>query len=94
MTGGAGLASFTGATTGSSATLATSAVGTVVVQLTVTDSFGATHSSTQTITVAAVPVVVTPAAGGGGGGAMGGGWLIGLALAVLALGRWPARPPA
>ncbi|MDO8377104.1 MAG: S8 family peptidase [Aquabacterium sp.] len=91
LTSGAVRASFTGATNGSSATLATSAVGAVVVQLTVTDSFGATHSSTQTITVAAVPVVVTPAAAGGGGGAMGGGWLLGLALAIAGLARWPAR---
>lgn len=91
LTSGAVQASFTGATNGSSATLATSAVGAVVVQLTVTDSFGATHSSTQAITVAAVPVVVTPAAAGGGGGAMGGGWLLALALAIAGLARWPAR---
>lgn len=91
LSSGTGLASFIGATDGRSATLATSAVGPVVVQLTVTDSFGATHSSTQAITVAAVPVVVTPTAAGGGGGAMGLGWLIGLALAVAALVRRPVR---
>ena len=94
VSSGAGLASFTGATDGSSATLATSAVGQVVVQLTVSDSFGASHSSSQTLSVTAVPVVVTPTSansgGGGGGGAMGAGWLLGLGLAVLALLR--SRP--
>ena len=91
LSSGIGLASFTGATDGNSATLATVGVGQVEVQLLVTDSFGASHSSSQTLSVAAVPVVVTPpTASGGGGGAMGAEWLLGLALAVLALLR--ARP--
>jgi serine protease len=78
ITSGAGLASLVGATNGTSVTLTTSAVGTVAVQLTVTDSVGAIQSSSQSITIAAVPVVVTPpAASGGGGGAMGGGWVLG-----------------
>lgn len=94
LSSGVGLASFTGATDGSSATLATSGVGQVVVQLTVTDSFGAISSGSQTLNVSAVPVVVTPPASSGGGGAMGGGWLMGLALAVLALRRWPTPPSA
>jgi len=97
LSSGAGLASFTGATDGNSATLATVGVGQVEVQLLVTDSFGASHSSSQTLSVAAVPVVVTPptASGGDGGGAMGAEWLLGLALAVLALLRArPVRPRA
>lgn len=91
LASGAGLASFIGATDGSTASLATSGAGTVVVQLTVTDNTGTSRSSRQTITVAAVPVVVTPptSAGGGsgGGGAMGGGWLLGLLAAALLLWR-------
>ena len=89
ITSGASLASLVGATDGVSATLSTSAAGAVVVQLTVTDNTGATRSTTAGLTVAAAPVVVTPtptpSAGGGGGGALGLGWLLGLALAVLAL---------
>ena len=89
ISSGADLASFTGATTGSTATLATSGAGTVVVGLTVTDSAGAARSAQFTVTVAEVPVVVVtpPSGGGGGGGAMGAGWLLGLASAVVLLGR-------
>jgi hypothetical protein len=64
-----------------------------VVQLTVTDNTGATGSSSQSITIAAEPVVVTPTTSGGGGGALGAGGLLGLALAVIALSRAPARRP-
>lgn len=86
ITSGGSLASLVGATDGVSATLATSAAGAVVVQLTVTDNTGASRSTTAALTVAAAPVVVTPTpAGGGGGGALGLGWLLGLAGAVLAL---------
>jgi serine protease len=94
---GAGLASWSGATDGVSATLATSAAGVVVVQLTVTDSAQAQQSRTASVTVASPPVVVTPVTdagdvgtsngGGGGGGALAWGWVAGLALAVLALSR-------
>ena len=87
ISSGAGLASFTGATNGSTATLATSSAGAVVVSLTVTDSTGASRSAVQTITVAEVPVVVVTAPSGGGGGALGAGWLVGLASAVLLLAR-------
>ena len=94
LTSGSGVASFIGATDGSSASLATTAAGTVVVQLTVTDSAGGGSSASQTITVAALPVVVTPpvtpSASPGGGGAMGAGWLLALAAAVLLL--WRAAP--
>ena len=91
ITSGAGLASFTGATSGSTATLATRGAGTVVVQLTVTDSVGAVRSSSQAITVAAVVVVTAPGTGGGGGAAPGLGWMAGLATAVLALAALPRR---
>ena len=91
ITSGAGLASFIGATSGSSVTLATSGAGTVVVQLTVTDSVGAVRSSSQSITVAAVVVVTAPATGGGGGAAPGLGWMAGLAGAALALLALPRR---
>jgi serine protease len=91
ITSGARLANLVGATDGSTVSLSTSAVGTVVVQLTVTDSTGVARSSSQTITVAAAPVVVTPTPGGSsGGGALQAGWLLGLAAAVLLL--WRGRP--
>ena len=98
ITSGGSLASLVGATDGVSATLATSAAGAVVVQLTVTDNTGASRSTTTSLTVAAPPVVVTPtptSSGGGGGGALDGSWLLGLALAVLALlaRPRPARGP-
>jgi serine protease len=98
LTSGAGLASLVGATDGSTATLATSGAGTVVVQLTVTDSSGATATTSQTITVAAAPVVVTPpttvndTSSGGGGGAMGAGWVLGLLAAAGLLRRRAPRP--
>ena len=90
VTDGGGIASLAGST-GSTATLNTSAAGTVTVQLTVTDSAGASGSVSQTITVAAAPVVVTPpSTSSGGGGAMGAGWVLGLVAASLAL--WRSRP--
>jgi serine protease len=86
ITTGGSLASFTGAIDGKVASLATSAAGSVVVTLTVTDNQGSSRSTSQSLTVAAAPVVTPPAASGGsGGGAMGWPWLAGLALAVLAL---------
>jgi len=92
ITSGATLASFTGAVTGSAATLATLAAGDVVVSLTVTDSAGLTRNLAQTITIAPTQaVVVTPPTSGGGGGAMGWGWMLGLASAILLLARRPRR---
>ena len=83
ITSGTARASLVGSTTGSTATLATSGVGEVVVALTVTDNTGASHTSSVTINVAAP----APAPASSGGGALGGGWLWGLAAAVLALRR-------
>jgi len=61
MTSGSAIARFTGATNVSSASLGTSAAGTVVVQLTVTDSAGASRSTTLTVNVVALPVAVIAA---------------------------------
>ncbi len=59
---GAGLASFTGATDGSSVTVATTAAGTVVISLTVIDSVGGTRTVTQSIHIAEAPVAsIAPA---------------------------------
>lgn len=90
ITSGAGIASLASAT-GSTTTLTTTGAGTVTVQLTVTDSTGATGAVSQAITVAAAPVVVS-SSGGGGGGAMGLGWVLGLVAATVLL--WRGRPSA
>lgn len=90
LTEGASIAAFAGATDGASVTLATTAAGNVTVRLTVTDSAGVSSAASTTLTVAAAGTGSTPsgtAGGGGGGGALGGGWLLGLAVAVLALRR-------
>jgi len=91
ITAGSNLAAFVGATSGRTATLSTSAAGTVTVALTVTDDQGNTRSTSQSITIAAAPAVTPPASsGGGGGGAMQPGWLLGLALAIGVL-AWHGR---
>ena len=88
ITSGATLASFIGAVNRSTATLATIAAGEVLVSLMVTDSAGLTSSAAQTVSISPLPeVVVTPPTSGGGGGAMGWGWMLGLASAILLLGR-------
>jgi serine protease len=92
ITAGNGIASFSGATDAATATLLTSAAGTVTVQLTVTDSAGANASASSTLTVSAAPVTVTGDGGGGGGGAVGWGWSLGLVLAWLALSARASRP--
>ncbi len=61
ITSGSAIAKFIGATNSSSASLRTSAAGTVVVQLTVTDSAGASRSTTLTVEVVALPVAVIAA---------------------------------
>jgi len=81
---GGTLAAFSGTTTGSSATLVTSAAGSVTVQLTVTDSAGATGSQSLTLTVQAAPAVQSS---GGGGGASSVLWLALLGLASFSLRR-------
>ncbi|MEO8059795.1 MAG: S8 family serine peptidase [Burkholderiales bacterium] len=83
-----GNATFTSAKNASSATLATSAAGTVVVSLTVTDSAGRQASTSTTLTVNAspgTPVTPAPSSGGGGGGALNLEWLWTLVASTLAL---------
>ena len=75
------------------ATLTALAQGSVSLALTVTDSAGTSSTSTRTVSVTSQSVTITPPVGGGG--AMGAEWLLGLALAVLALLRArPVRPRA
>lgn len=85
ITSGSAIAAFSGATDGATATVATSGAGSFTVQLTVTDSIGATGTAAVTVSAAAP--------GGGGGGAVGGGWLLALAAATAAL-AWPRRRSA
>jgi len=84
---GATVAAFSGTTDALTATLSTSAVGTVTVKLQLTDDQGLNYSQTSSITVAAAPATVTTtsSSGGGGGGAMSAAWLLGLALLSLGL---------
>lgn len=81
ITSGGTLASFSGSTTASTATLQVSGSGNVVVRLTLTDSEGLQATASKTIPV-------SPASSGSGGGAWLPLWSLGLLLAALAL---PAR---
>ena len=83
ITSGGGIASFSGSTSGSTATLVTSGSGSVTVQLTVTDSLGNSASSSATITVTS-PI---SGSGGGGGGALALWWQCGLLALGLLLRR-------
>ncbi|MFZ2986636.1 S8 family serine peptidase, partial [Ideonella sp.] len=71
LSSGSNLASFSGATDQASATLLTSAPGTVTVTLTVTNSAGSSDSATQTVLIQSPPTAVislsdsTPVAGSG-----------------------------
>ena len=87
ITSGAAFASLTSSTS-SSATLQTSAAGSVDVTLTVTDSTGKQASSKVTISISAVPA--PPSSSGGGGGAMDLGWLLGWLASVI--GVWVVTP--
>ncbi|MCA6215406.1 S8 family peptidase [Ideonella sp. B7] len=82
ITEGSSLASFSGGTTGSTASLVTTGAGTVTVTLTVTDSHGLSASTAQTLTVTAAF-----SGGGGGGGAMALWWQAGLLALGLLLRR-------
>jgi serine protease len=80
-------------TSGSSVTLTGVAAGTVVVQLTVTDSANQTATTTATFTVTSASSGGSSggsgggsSGGGGGGGAANPAWLLALALAGLLLG--------
>ncbi|MBV8470124.1 MAG: S8 family serine peptidase [Burkholderiaceae bacterium] len=96
ITSGATLASFSSATNSSSVTLATTAPGSVTVQLTVTDSAGLSASSSATITVTAASTGTSSGSDGTssssassshGGGLSSPWWLGGLLLLGLALQR-------
>jgi serine protease len=69
--------------TGSSVAVVPTAAGVLTVDLTVTDSSGATSTTSSTVTVSAAP----SSGGGGGGGALNPGWLLALCAAALALRR-------
>lgn len=73
---------------GSTATITPSAVGQVVVSLTVTDSTGAQSTVSRSIDVLAATPMTPPLAtdgGDSGGGGLGLLWLLGLAMGVIAL---------
>lgn len=96
ITDGTALAGFSGSTTGSTAVLSAMGSGLATVELTVTDSSGATNRSSAVLRAGAVPAAVCgpdandAVASDGGGGAMNGGWLAGLA-AVVGLLAWSRR---
>jgi serine protease len=83
VTDGASVASLSGATNGSTATLLTTAAGNVTVTLTVTDALGQTATASQALAVTAVP-------SSSGGGAMDLGWLLGWLASVI--GVWIVTP--
>ena len=85
---------FSGGASTTSASIVPATAGNFAVQVDLTDSDGFVHSQTTTITVAAAPVTPPPTSsggGGGGGGAASLSWLGGLLLAALALRRSAAR---
>jgi serine protease len=93
LSSGSGIAAFSGSTTASTATVVTSGSGSFTVQLTVTDSAGATDSRSTSVTVNAATATGSSGGSGassGGGGATSAAWLALLAGAVAALRRGPA----
>jgi serine protease len=96
ITDDAALAGFSGSTTGSTVVLSALGSGLATVELTVTDSSGATSRSSAVLRAGAVPAAVCgpdaddAVASDGGGGAMNGGWLAGLA-AMVGLLAWSRR---
>ncbi len=81
ITAGSDIAAFSGDSQGAIVRLLASAAGTVTVSLTVTDSAGASATTSRSITVAAAPATT----GGTGGGALGPLGLLALAATLLAL---------
>jgi len=99
ISSGGSIASLSGATNAATATLATTAAGSVTVVLTVVDSNGLSSTASRTLTVSAASNGGTSGGGSGstssgskGGGAMQPGWLLGLLLAAGLLRR--GRPSA
>jgi serine protease len=97
ITSGTGLASLAGSATTTGTSLNTTAAGSVVLRLTVTDSNGYSHSSSQTLSLLAPAAASTTTSGsatnsasgtsGGGGGAFSPLWGLGLLLAAGLLRR-------
>jgi len=96
ITDGAMAAGFIGSASNSSAVLSALGSGLATVELTVTDSSGATSRSSAVLRAGDAPAAVCgldpsdASPSDGGGGAMGLGWLAGLA-AVVALLAWSRR---
>ena len=82
---GGGLAQISSGANSAVATLVTSAPGSVIVRLRITDDAGTVATADSTINVAAA------LGGGGGGGAMNVRWLLALSAAVLLLWRRRGR---
>jgi serine protease len=100
LDGGGIVSAFGSATNAQTATLTPSAAGSFTVQLTISDSTGATASTIRAVVVEAAPVVTPPASSpaatpgsGGGGGAASLWWVMGVLAAALALlhDRWRRR---
>jgi len=85
ITAGSLLATFSGAVNTPTVALLTSASGTVTVSLTVTDVFGKSATTSQSLTV-------TPAPSSSGGGAIGVSWLLGWLASLI--GVWAVTPRA
>ena len=89
LDGGGIVSAFDSATNARTASLTPAAAGSFTVQLTISDSTGATASTTQAVVVAAAPVVTPPASAPntnpGGGGAASLWWVLGVLTAALAL---------
>jgi serine protease len=98
LNAGSSGAVISSAANAASVTVAPTAPGTFLIQLTTTDNNGYVSSATLSVVVVA-PVVVTPPApvppaatsSGGGGGALGVAWLLLLLTAVLALAATERR---
>jgi serine protease len=96
VTAGAAQGTLNGATNIATASLVTKGVGPVTVSLTVTDSAGASSSTSVVVDVQAVPVTPPPApppstGGGGGGGTTSPYWLLALCVAVAGLFKGATR---
>lgn len=91
LTAGSGIAAISGASNAATLTVNTTGAGSFTVQLVVTDNAGSTSTTSQTVGVQAA--TAAPVSSGGGGGAVGMGWLMALALAVLAVGLIRRRGP-
>jgi serine protease len=83
---------FTTATNGSEVALTPTGAGNFIVELSITDSSGATASSQIVVAVSSAGSGGGTGGGGGGGGAMSAPWLAALALAVGLLSALRRRP--